>query len=996
MDYKDTLNLPKTDFPMRANLSAREMDFLKLWKELDLYGLLRTRGAGREKFILHDGPPYANGHIHIGHALNKILKDIIVKAKTMEGYDAPYVPGWDCHGLPIELQVDKDLKGKKDSMPPGEFRGHCREYAKKFVEIQRDEFIRLGVNGDWYNPYLTMNYAYEAAIVREFGKFVGNGGVYKGKKPIHWCASCVTALAEAEVEYADHTSKSVYVKFELDGSLADWAEKNNFNAKDTLKKLQGAAGDLPVYAVIWTTTPWTLPANLALSVHPEYNYSLIKIAENECWIIASELIPSLLKAVEKTLALYDLDDYSSAISTLLELKGKDLEGINFRHPFLDRLSPVLTGEHVTLEAGTGIVHTAPGHGQEDFEIGQRYGLDIYTPVDDKGKFTEDVKFFAGQHVFKADKAIIEKLTEVCALLAAEPISHSYPHCWRCKNPVLFRATEQWFISMEKNGLREKALEYINKIKWVPEWGIDRIRGMIESRPDWCISRQRSWGVPITIFQCAGCGARLMDEKIVEHVANLMEQGGADIWFTKDASELLPGGTKCPKCGGGEFKKESDILDVWFDSGVSQAAVLKKRPELGWPADLYLEGSDQHRGWFQSSLLTSVGTVGEAPFISVLTHGFTMDGKGKKMSKSKGNVIAPQKVIDQYGAEILRLWVSASDYTEDVRISDEILKRLSEAYRRIRNTARYILGNLYDFDPAKDAVPYKDMAELDRWALHRFQALNKKIRQAYDDSEFHLIYHTLHNFCAVDMSAFYLDVLKDRLYTEKTGGLLRRSAQTAMYEILSGMVRLMAPVLSFTAEEVWSFLPGAEKEKSVHLAEFPKLHEDWTDNALEARWDRILAVRGEAAKVLEKLRADRVIGHSLDALVELHLKKDSDLYDFLKGYADDLANVFIVSEVTLLPDLMETADGKYSFDILPGRPITVQQGEGVLKVFYEKAVSGGPNFSFVHASDIVNGLVITAWPAEGVKCERCWQIKKDVGSSANHPTLCGRCAGVSEN
>ncbi len=945
MDYKDTLNLPRTDFPMRANLSARELDFLKLWKELDLYGLLRARGKGKEKFILHDGPPYANGHIHIGHALNKILKDIIVKAKTMEGFDAPYVPGWDCHGLPIELQVDKDLKGKKDSMPPGEFRGHCREYAKKFVEIQRDEFIRLGVIGDWHNPYLTMNYPYEAAIVREFGKFVGNGGVYKGKKPIHWCASCVTALAEAEVEYADHESDSIYVKFKLDGTLASWANERNPKAAETLKGIQDKAKGKSVYAVVWTTTPWTLPANLALSVHPTNRYLLEYDKDADEYLI---------------MALSHDEDGKPGHESTSGIIGRDLEGLNFRHPFLDRLSPILVGEHVAMDTGTGIVHTAPGHGQEDYEIGMKYGLDIYTPVDDKGRFTGEVKFFAGMFVFKANKAVIEKLGEVKALFGAEKLRHSYPHCWRCKNPVLFRATEQWFISMEKNGLRRKALEYINKIKWVPEWGIDRIRGMIENRPDWCISRQRSWGVPITIFQCAGCGERLMDEKIVGHVANLMEKEGADIWFTKDAGELLPGGTKCPKCGGTEFKKESDILDVWFDSGVSQAAVLKKRPELSWPADLYLEGSDQHRGWFQSSLLASVGTVGEAPFASVLTHGFTMDGEGKKMSKSKGNVIAPQKVIDQYGAEILRLWVSASDYTEDVRISGEILKRLSEAYRRIRNTARYILGNLYDFYPAKDAVPYKDMAELDRWALHRFQALNKKIRQAYDDSQFHLIYHTLHNFCAVDMSAFYLDILKDRLYTEKPDGTLRRSAQTAMYEILSGMVRLMAPVLSFTAEEVWSFLPASEgKEKSVHLARFPEMHEEWMDDVLSAKWDVILSVRMETAKALESIRAERKIGHSLDARVDLYA--EPVLYEFLEKYESELSSIFIVSDVELHRGLENAPANSCECNILM------------------QAISAG--------------LKISASPAEGVKCERCWQIKKDVGSSTAHPTLCGRCAGV---
>jgi isoleucyl-tRNA synthetase len=948
MDYKDTLNLPKTEFPMKANLAQRELEFLKLWRELGLYDKLRAKDRDRPRYILHDGPPYANGHIHIGHALNKILKDIIVKSKSMEGMGSPYVPGWDCHGLPIELQVDKDLKGKKETMAAGEFRRYCREYAAKFVDIQKEEFVRLGVIGDWDHPYLTMDYAYEASIVREFGKFVESGGVYKGKKPIHWCASCVTALAEAEVEYADHTSRSVYVKFELDGTLADWAKEKNPKAEETFETLKAVSKGNHVYAVIWTTTPWTLPANLALSVHPDFEY-VIAEAGGELLILAKELADACIMK-------FGLDGYE----TLLTVKGKELEGLNFRHPFIDRLSPILVGEHVTLDAGTGIVHTAPGHGQEDYEIGLKYGLDIYTPVDDKGHFMPGVNFFAGQHVFKADEAIIEKLKEVGALLASEKVAHSYPHCWRCKNPVLFRATEQWFISMEKNGLRKKAIEYVDKVTWVPKWGKDRILGMLENRPDWCISRQRAWGVPITIFQCESCGERLMDGGIVEHVASLMEKSGADIWFTLDADELLPAGTTCPGCGHKKFRKETDILDVWFDSGVSQAAVLKTRPELSWPADLYLEGSDQHRGWFQSSLLTALGTAGMPPFKAVLTHGFTVDGNGKKMSKSKGNVIAPQKVIDSYGAEILRLWVSASDYTEDVRISDEILKRLSEAYRRIRNTARYILGNLHDFDPDKDALPYEQLAELDRWALHRFQGLNRKVRQAYADNEFHMIYHNLHNFCAVDMSAFYLDVLKDRLYTSKPGGQQRRSAQTAIYEILSGMTRLMAPVLSFTAEEAWSYLPGANKEQSVHMALFPEFKEQWVDEELAGRWDKILAVRAEAAKVLEKLRADRVIGHSLDARVDLYADhaKAPELYELLTGYKPELATIFIVSEVILHKDL----------DNLPGG---------------------------AYASEAVPGLHVAASPAGGVKCERCWCIKKDVGASPNHPTLCARCSGVLE-
>jgi len=943
MDYKDTLNLPKTDFPMKANLPVRELDFLKFWQEQGIYDRLVERGRDLPRFILHDGPPYANGHIHIGHALNKILKDIIIKSESMEGSFAPYVPGWDCHGLPIELQVDKDLKGKKEQLSKGEFRRYCREYAAKFVDIQREEFKRLGVLGDWDNPYLTMDYRYEADIVREFGKFVANGGVFKGKKPIHWCASCVTALAEAEVEYADHSSPSVFVKFELDDTLAGFANERNPRAGETLEKIKAVSKDKPVCAVIWTTTPWTIPANLALSVHPDFVYILADAGDKGLLLMQKDLAAEAMKK-------FGVEDYE----TLLELKGSELEGLNFRHPFIDRLSPVLNGKHVTLEAGTGIVHTAPGHGQEDYEIGLVYGLDIYTPVDDRGLFTKDAGEFAGKHVFKANEPIIEKLREVGALLASEKVAHSYPHCWRCKNPVLFRATEQWFISMEQNGLREKALEYVNRVKWVPAWGRERIYGMIENRPDWCISRQRAWGVPITIFFCKDCGERLMDASVVEHVAAQVEAEGADIWFTKTAGELLPPATKCPACGGYEFDKEQDILDVWFDSGVSQAAVLKRRPELGWPADLYLEGSDQHRGWFQSSLLASVGAVGEAPYRGVLTHGFTVDGAGKKMSKSKGNVIAPQKVIDQYGAEILRLWVSASDYTEDIRISDEILKRLSEAYRRIRNTARYILGNLSDFDPGRDLTAYADMLEIDRWALHRFQQMGRRARKAYRDNEFHMIYHSLHNFCSVDMSAFYLDVLKDRLYTSAPASVERRSAQSAMYHILDGMNRLMAPVLSFTAEEVWSCMPKAEgREPSVHLAGFPEVVPEWDDEALAARWERILAVRNEVTKVLEKLRADRVIGHSLDA--EVNIYADGELYEILSAYAGQLAEIIIISDAAL----GRTADAP-------------------------------PD---AYESEELKGLRITASASASVKCERCWGKKKDVGTSKEHPTLCARCAGV---
>jgi len=942
MDYKDTLNLPQTDFPMKANLPNREPEYLKFWDDIDIYNKLQERGKDRPTFILHDGPPYANGNIHIGHALNKILKDIIVKSKTMQGFRAPYVPGWDCHGLPIELQVDKNLKGKKDEMSKGDFRAYCREYAKGFVDVQKEEFKRLGVLGDWDNPYITMDYKYEADIVRELGKFVGNGGVYKGKKPIHWCASCVTALAEAEVEYDDHTSPSVFVKFELDGTLADFADRNP-KAGETLEKLNSASNGKPVYAVIWTTTPWTIPANLALSVHPDFSYMLVE-HESGILIIARELYGSFAKVA-------GLPD---APSPLLEVKGSELEGINFRHPFIDRMSPVLVGTHVTDEAGTGIVHTAPGHGQEDFEIGLKYGLDVYTPVDDRGVFTDDAGEFAGTHVFKANEPIIEKLTKTGALIHSEKMAHSYPHCWRCKKPVLFRATEQWFISMETNGLKEKALEHIDKVTWTPRWGRDRIYGMVENRPDWCISRQRAWGVPITIFHCNTCGVMLMDESLVEHVARQMDDEGADIWFTKSAHELLPEGTKCPKCGSTDLGKEMDILDVWFDSGVSQAAVLKARPELSWPADLYLEGSDQHRGWFQSSMLASVGTVGEPPYKGVLTHGFTVDGKGKKMSKSKGNVIAPQKIIKQNGADILRLWVSAADYTEDVRISDEIMKRLSEAYRRIRNTARYILGNLNDFDPSKDMSAYSDMTDIDRFALFRLNGLTSRVERAYETYEFHQIYHALHNFCSVDMSAFYLDVLKDRLYTSRKESPERRSAQSAMFHILSVLTRLMAPVLSFTSEEIWSYLPRAVGEpESVHMATFPVPVPEWDDKVLAENWETVLKVRNEVTKVLEKLRSDKVIGHSLDAVVGIYA--DGDTKAVLEKYEGTLADIMIVSEVSL------------------------------------DSASDSPGDAA--KSDEVEGLSITAAPSGSQKCERCWGKKKTVGTLKNHPTLCKRCADV---
>ena len=924
MDYKTTLNLPKTDFPMKANLKDLEPRTILRWKEQGTYGRIQDRNKGGEKYILHDGPPYANGHIHIGHALNKILKDIIVKYKSMQGFSSPYVPGWDCHGLPIEHQVLKNLGPKKDTMSKAEIRKLCREYAVKFIDIQREEFKRLGVFGDWDNPYLTMNYAYEAAIVRELGKFVGTGGVYKGKKPVYWCGSCETALAEAEVEYADHESPSISVKFAL---------------PDAAKVFPSLAGK-NVAVAIWTTTPWTLVSNLAVALHPEFDYAAVDIGSNSVIIVAEALAaPSMEK--------FGITDYK----VIEKFKGGKLEGLKARHPFIDRDSQVILGEHVTLEAGTGVVHTAPGHGQEDYEAGIRYGLDVYAPVDHKARFTKEAGQFAGENVHKANKGIIDLLKEKNALLSEEKLSHSYPHCWRCKNPVIFRATEQWFISMKNNDLLKKTVENVHKVTWVPGWGKDRFLSMVEKRPDWCISRQRAWGVNIVAFTCTACGQLLLDKSIIDHVAAIVEKEGADVWFTRSAAELVPSGTACKKCGKQDFEKEMDILDVWFDSGVSHAAVLKQRPELSWPADLYLEGSDQHRGWFQSSLLTSVGTTGMAPYRAVLTHGFTMDGQGKKMSKSAGNTIAPQDVIDKFGAEVLRLWVSAADYRDDQRISQEILTHLAEAYRRIRNTSRYLLGNLSDFDPGKDKVPDKDLLEIDRWALHRLQKLVQRVEKAYDEFEFHVVFHSLHNFCAVDMSSFYLDILKDRLYTAKTASVERRSGQTTMHAILSAMIRLMAPVLSFTADEVWGYMKESAGTTTVFLAEFPKVEEKYIDDELEARWNKIIGVRGEAAKVLEALRRDKKIGHSLDAAVTLYVAPE--LFELLDNYKKDLAFIFIVSSVSLEKETDAPADA--------------------------------------YTSDAIPGLRIAAGPASGKKCGRCWMYLESVGTVKEHPEICDRCA-----
>jgi isoleucyl-tRNA synthetase len=918
MDYRQTLNLPKTDFPMKANLTKREPEILKEWGAKEIYHQITGKAKGRTKYILHDGPPYANGNIHIGTALNKILKDFIVKSKFMAGFDSLYVPGWDCHGLPVEHEVEKSLGSKKGELSTVEIRKRCRDYAGKFVDIQREEFKRLGVFGEWENPYLTMNFKYQATIVREFGKFLLNGSVYKGKKPVHWCSTCKTALAEAEVKYEDHRSPSIYVKFKMISEIG-----NHF---PTLK-------GKPIFVVIWTTTPWTIPANLAIALHPDFTYVAVEVG-GEIYILAEGLLETVMKK-------FGIQKYE----TLEKFPGGKLEGFKCRHPYLERDSLIILASYVTLDAGTGCVHTAPGHGQEDYESGIQYGLDIYSPVDDDGRFTPDVPFFAGQFVFDANEAVNQKLKEVGALLKVETVEHSYPHCWRTNDPIIFRATEQWFISMDKMGLRQNALKSINEVTWIPPWGRDRIYGMIENRPDWCVSRQRAWGIPITVFYCSACKQPLANQETIQHVAELFEEKGADVWFEERVDHLLPKGTQCPQCGGRDFTKEMDILDVWFDSGVSYAVVLEGRNELEFPASLYLEGSDQHRGWFHSSLLTSVGTRGCAPYRSVLTHGFVVDGEGKKMSKSAGNVIAPEEVISKLGADVLRLWVAAEDYKDDIKISNEILKRLADAYFRIRNTYRFLLGNLYDFDPEKDRIPYPQLHEVDRWALHRLQIFIQRVREAYERFEFHVVYHSVQNFCAVEMSALYFDILKDRLYTFSTHSTGRRSAQTTLYEILKALTSLMAPILSFTTEEVWKYIPAeSEKAESVHFTQFPEFKNDYLDEALNEKWERLLEIRAVVTKALEEARKEKTIGLSLDAQVHLYLSEK--ILNFLQPYQEDLKSIFIVSSVILHPGAAGTKD--------------------------EKEVRAEVR------------------RADGKKCERCWNYDVNVGLHTEHQTLCQRC------
>ena len=920
-NYNATIKLPSTDFPMRGNLPQREPELIKKWEDERIYYKMIDKNRGNQSYILHDGPPYANGDIHIGHSLDKILKDFVIKYKNMRGFFAPYVPGWDTHGLPIEQQAIKKLGINRHEAGPVKFRQACREFATKYVSNQKEQFKRLGVLGDWDHPYMTYTNDFVAKQIEIFGEMAEKGLIYKGLKPVYWCPKCETALAEAEIEYAEDKTKSIYVKFAV---------------KDDKGKFAGLEN---VYFVIWTTTTWTLPGNVAICLNPDFDYAAIKVNNGETYIVAKELIDSVCAAT-------GIESYE----IVGEYLGRDLEYITCQHPFIDRESLVILGDHVTLDAGTGCVHTAPGHGVEDYIACLNYDVETVVPVDARGYLNELAGEFEGLYYADSNEKILDKLRETDSLLAAVEIIHQYPHCWRCDDPIIFRAAEQWFASVDK--IKDAAVDAINQVKWIPAWGQDRITSMVRDRNDWCISRQRMWGVGIPIFYCKECGKELINRETIKRIADVVREQGSDAWYALDAKEILGDGFKCEACGCTEFSKEKDIMDVWFDSGSSHIAVCENHPDLSWPPDLYSEGQDQYRGWFQSSLLTSVATRGRAPYSEVLTHGFVVDGEGKKMSKSKGNSVSPMEIVKKYGAEILRLWVASSDFKSDIRISDDMLKQLSEGYRKIRNTARYILGNLSDFDPNTDMVEYKDMLELDRWALMRLNDVVKKSIAAYDAYEYYVLYHAVHNFCVVDMSSFYLDIIKDRLYTEEASGLKRRSAQSAMYRILDTLARLLAPVLAYTTEEIWSHLPhlASHDTESVLFNSMPEYDAQLVDDTLAEKWDKVIAIRADVLKALEEARAEKVIGQSLAADITVYA--DEKTKAFLSEMKDELATIFIVSRVALA-DMADAPDG---------------------------AVVG----------DIVKTLVA---PAAGEKCERCWIYTDDIGSDAAHPTLCARCAGV---
>ena len=924
VDFKQTVNLPKTPFPMRANLPTLEPKMLERWEKDQLYHQIRSARTGRPAYVLHDGPPYANRRIHLGTAFNKILKDFIVKSKTMAGYDSPYVPGWDCHGLPIEIKVDSELGSKKAQMSTAEIRRACRKYAEKFVEIQRTGFKRLGVLGLWEDPYLTMSAEYQSVIAGAFVEFLSRGYIYKGLKPVHWCTHDRTALAEAEVEYKDHSSPSIWVRFKLISDPAaihpDLARRN-------------------VYGLVWTTTPWTMPANMAVAFHPKFEYVAVEVGDGDVYIVAAELL-------KQTAAKCGWENYQ----VLAAVPGSKLEHTVYHHPFLERESLGVLADYVTLEQGTGAVHTAPGHGQEDYATGRAYGIETFCPVDASGRFyhatgapgrlPEDI---IGKTIWQANPIVIEILKHHHALCGVEKLAHSYPHCWRCHNPVIFRATEQWFISMERNDFRRAALDAIKQVRWIPSWGEERMTNMIATRPDWCISRQRVWGVPITVFYCDACREPLTDRTILDRVVALFREHTADIWYEKTAAELLPPGTKCARCDASEFSKESDILDVWFDSGSSHLAVLgSDHWHLPWPSDVYLEGGDQYRGWFHSSLLVGTGLKGSAPYRACALNGWVLDGEGKAMHKSLGNSIEPEEVIKHHGAEVLRLWSASVDFDEDVRMSETIQTRLTDAYRKLRNTFRYMLGNTSDFNPATDAVPAAELPEIDQWILLRAEDLVARCRAWYDNFEFHKVYHTVYAFCTVDLSAVYFDVLKDRLYTSAAKSKARRAGQTTIYRLLDALVRLLAPIMSFTADEVWTHMG---RSGSVHTTYFPEASDLSGGLAMDARkraanWDRLMEVRTDVLKSLETARNDKLIGAPLQA--RIRLSANGDLYPLLAEYAPELPGLFIVSQV----------------DVQPGQ---------------------------------ADQVGITVERAAGTKCERCWKYTTDVGSNANYPTICGPCA-----
>lgn len=913
-DYGATLNLPKTDFPMRASLPENEPKIKERVFDKDLYKKILKKNEGHTPFVLHDGPPYANGEIHIGHALNKILKDTIVRYKNLQGYYTPYVPGYDTHGLPTEKRAIQVLGLNRDEIPVSKFRDTCRDFALGFVEKQTEGFKRLGVLGDWEEPYITLKPEYEARQIGVFGEMFKKGYIYKGLKPVYWCTDCETALAEAEIEYKDCDTTSIFVKFKVTDS------KGKFDEKDT-------------YIVIWTTTPWTLPGNVGITVGGEYEYSIVDVG-TEKLIMATALVESVMKQA-------GISEYK----TVGTLEGTDLEGVLCKHPFLDRTSRVVLGSDdtivVELDTGTGAVHTAPGYGKEDYLCGLKNGLDIVVCVNGKGYQTEEAGPFAGEYYAKSNDSIIKWLEDNHFLLSKETINHSYPHCWRCKNPIIFRATDQWFASVDK--FRDKTIEEIKKVNWVPAWGEDRITSMVQERADWCISRQRTWGVPIPMFYCKECGKEYITDESIKRIQELFREKGSNAWFDLTEKELMPDGATCPECGCKEFKKETDIMDVWFDSGTSHQGVLVERG-LPYPADLYLEGADQYRGWFQASILTSVAVNGIAPYKEVLTHGWTVDGEGRKMSKSLGNGISPQDVIKEYGADILRLWVLASDYKTDVSLSKEILKQISESYRKIRNTARYILGNTSDFDPEKK-VAYKDLLEIDKWALLRLNKLIRECTESYDKYDFHAAYHAINQFCVTDMSNFYLDIIKDRLYTSKTDSVERRSAQTVMYEILDALVKILAPMTCFTAEEIWSYMKHTKQEQfeSVMMSFYPKVKEEYEDQELAEKWEKIVELKVLVAKKLEEARAEKVIGHSLNAKITLYA--DGKEYDFLKSVEPMLETVFIVSALAIEKNSRK--------------------------------------------EDEKIGVKVEVAP--GQKCERCWMYSETVGEDKEHPTICHRCS-----